>query len=177
MSSFSCRFFFLTLSLSGFWTSRGHKCCPFTSPVLAFHFYCHRVQQSHCSSIFHRVLLTHALTLSASQFVHKKKSPRIYTSIHSGGFELPKLTYTRLEDSLIRHWGDRLSYPLLSLEWPHQRTKDKALALSSMSEKVGTRCRSPSYERFLEGCSSSFLRLAEHLTVLRAWCKQHLPGW
>ena len=28
-------------------------------------FIAHRVQQSHCSSIFHRVLLTHALALSA----------------------------------------------------------------------------------------------------------------
>ena len=37
----------------------------------------HRVQQSHCSSIFHRTLLTHALALSAGQFVHKKKSQRI----------------------------------------------------------------------------------------------------
>ena len=37
----------------------------------------HRVQQSHCSSIVHRVLLTHALALSASQFVHKKNSQRI----------------------------------------------------------------------------------------------------
>ena len=51
------------------------------------------------------MLLTHALALSASQFVHKKKSPLIYTSMHSGGFELTKLTYTRLEDNLIRHWG------------------------------------------------------------------------
>ena len=73
-------------------------------------FIAHRVQQSHCSSIFHRVLLTHALALSASQFVRKKKSPRIYTSMHSGGFELTKLTYTRLEDILIRHRGDRLYY-------------------------------------------------------------------
>ena len=70
-------------------------------------FIAHRVRQSHCSSIFHRVLLTHALALSASQSVHKKKSPRIYTSMHSGGFELTKLTYTRLEDNLIRHRGDR----------------------------------------------------------------------
>ena len=69
----------------------------------------HRVQQSLCSSIFHRVLLTHALALSASQFVHKKKSPRIYTSMHSGGFELTKPTYTRLEDNLIRHRGDRVT--------------------------------------------------------------------
>ena len=71
-------------------------------------FIAHRVQQSHCSSIFHRVLLTHALALSASQFVHKKKSQRIYTStMHSGGFELTKLTHTRLEDNLIRHRGER----------------------------------------------------------------------
>ena len=69
-------------------------------------FVAHRVQQSRCSSIFHRVLLTHALALSASQFVHKKKAPRIYTSMHSGGFELTQLTYTRLEDNLIRHRGD-----------------------------------------------------------------------
>ena len=70
-------------------------------------FIAHRVQHSHCSSIFHRVLLTHALALSASQFVHKKKSPLIHTSMHSGGFELTRLTYTRLEDNLIRHRGDR----------------------------------------------------------------------
>ena len=47
----------------------------------------HRVQQSHCLSLFCRVLLTHALALFASQFVHEKKSPRIYTSMHFGGFE------------------------------------------------------------------------------------------
>ena len=70
-------------------------------------FIAHRVQQSHWSSIFHRVLLTHAPALSASQFVHKKKSPRICTSTHSGEFELTKLTYTRLEDNLIRHRGHR----------------------------------------------------------------------
>ena len=29
--------------------------------------------------------------------------------MHSGGFELTKLTYTRLEDNLIRQRGDRLS--------------------------------------------------------------------
>ena len=56
------------------------------------------------------MLLTHALALSASQFVHKKKSQRIYTSMHSAGLELTKLTYTRLEDNLIRHRGDRFKY-------------------------------------------------------------------
>ena len=48
-------------------------------------FIAHRVQQSHCSSIFHRVLLTHALALSASQIVHKKKSQRIDTSEYALG--------------------------------------------------------------------------------------------
>ena len=71
-------------------------------------FVAHRVQQSRCSSIFHRVLLTHALALFASQFVHEKKSQRIYTSMHSAGLELTKLAYTRPEDNLIRHRGDRL---------------------------------------------------------------------
>ena len=70
-------------------------------------FIAHRVQQSHCSSISHRVLPTHALALSASQLVRKKKSQRICTSMHSAGLELTKLTYTRLEDNLIRHRGDR----------------------------------------------------------------------
>ena len=75
-------------------------------------FIAHRVQQSHCSSIVHRVLLTHALALSACQFVHNKKSQRFFTSMHSAGLELTKLTYTRLEDNLIRHRGDRLLYPI-----------------------------------------------------------------
>ena len=32
-------FFPLTLLLSSFWTSRGHRCRPFSQPVLAFNFY------------------------------------------------------------------------------------------------------------------------------------------
>ena len=32
--------------------------------------------------------------------------------MHSGGFELTKLTYTRLEDNVIRHRGDRWTYIL-----------------------------------------------------------------
>ena len=70
-------------------------------------FIAHRVQQSHCSSIFHRVLLAHALAISASHFVRKKQSKQILTSMHSAGLVLTKLTYTRLEDNLIRHRGDR----------------------------------------------------------------------
>ena len=48
-------------------------------------FFAHRVQQSHCSSIVHRVLLTHPLALSASQFVHKKKSQRFLYEYALGG--------------------------------------------------------------------------------------------
>ena len=99
--------FFFTLLLSSFWTSHGHRCRAFSPQVHAFNLIAHRVQQSHCSSIFHRVLLTHAFALSAGHFVHKKKSLRIYTSMHSGGLELTKVTYTRFEDTLIRHRGDR----------------------------------------------------------------------
>ena len=61
--------------------------------------------------LFIECCLTRALALSPSQFVHKKKSRRIYTSTHSAGLELTKLTYTRLEDNLIRHRGDRSHYP------------------------------------------------------------------
>ena len=77
-------------------------------------FIAHRVQQSRCSLIWHREWLTHALAFSASQFVHKKESPRIYTSMHSGGFKLTKLPYARLEDNLIRHRGDRLDH---GIDW------------------------------------------------------------
>ena len=49
------------------------------------------------------IIITHAFALSVSQFVHKKKSVRIYTStsMHSGGLELTKLTYSRHEDNLL----------------------------------------------------------------------------
>ena len=103
-------FFFLSLHTSTFqlldkpWSQVSSLLPPRFLPSI---FIAHRVQQSHCSSIFHRALLTHALALSASQLVHKKKSQRIYASMHSAGLELTKLTYTRLEDNLIRHRGDR----------------------------------------------------------------------
>ena len=39
------------------------------------------------------MLQTRAFSLSASQFVHKKKHPRIYTNMQSGGLELTKCMY------------------------------------------------------------------------------------
>ena len=37
----------------------------------------------------------------------RKSSNEFIRFLHAGGFELTKLTYIRLEDNLIRHWGDR----------------------------------------------------------------------
>ena len=91
-------------------------------------FNAHRVEQYNCSSIFHRGLLPHALALSASQFVHKKKSLRIYTTMHSRGLELPKLTYTRLEDNLIRHLGYR--YGHRRRRYSEKRTDQAAMLLN-----------------------------------------------
>ena len=39
------------------------------------------------------MVLIHALALFASQILHKKKSPRIYTKMHSAGLELTKLSF------------------------------------------------------------------------------------
>ena len=106
-----CFFFFFFLFSHFYFPASGQAVVTGVVPspprFLPSIFIAHRVQQSHCSSIFRRVLLTYALALSASQFVYKKKSRRIYTSMHSAGLELTKLTYTRLEDNLIRHRGDR----------------------------------------------------------------------
>ena len=53
---------------------------------------------------FHRMLLTtHALALSASQFVHKKRSVRIDTNTHSDGLELTRSTYSRHEEDNMLH--------------------------------------------------------------------------
>ena len=117
-------FFFCTLSLPASGQAVVTGVIPSPPRFLPSIFIAHRVQQSHCSSIFHRTLLTHALALSASQFVHKKKSQRIYTSMHSAGLELTKLTYTRLEDSLIRPRGDRLPlYVCMTHREPHSTAR------------------------------------------------------
>ena len=78
-------------------------------PGSCLHFFiAHRVQQSHCSSIFHLVvLLTHTLAFYASQFVRKKTPHEFIRVCTRRGSK--KLTHTRLEDNLIRHRGDRLN--------------------------------------------------------------------
>ena len=69
LNSYNRRF----LPSATFWTSRGHRCRPFPPPVRAFNF--HRAQGSAFPQLvdFHRMLLTHALALSADQFLCKKK--------------------------------------------------------------------------------------------------------
>ena len=107
-SLFFLFFSFCTLSLSSFWTSRGHRCHPFSSTVLAFNFY-----RAWGSAIPLLVDCSSSVANSRSRAFRKSICPqekvlqRIYTSMHSAGLELTKLTYTRLEDNLIHHRGDR----------------------------------------------------------------------
>ena len=58
-------------------------------------------------------------------------------------------------------------------------SENKVVLIGAVIHKQESRhkVQRPSYERFLEGCSSPFMRLAEHVTARRAWCKQCLPGW
>ena len=101
-------FFFFTLLHSSFWTSRGHRCRPFSPPVLASKFY--RAQGSGVPLL---VDLSSSIANPSSRAICKsicaqEKVP-MYTSRHSGALELTKLAYTWLEDNLIRHRGDRLN--------------------------------------------------------------------
>ena len=77
---------FLTLLLSSFWTSRGHRCRPFSPPVLAFNFYRARGSAIPLLVDFSSsVLPTRALALSRSQIVHKKKVQTILCGYALGG--------------------------------------------------------------------------------------------
>ena len=67
-------FFFAHLYFPATGQAVGTGVVPSSPRFLSSFFIADRVQQSHCLSIFHRVLLTHALAFSASQFV-RKKSP------------------------------------------------------------------------------------------------------
>ena len=80
--SYLCSYYFeIPLLFSSFWTSRGHRCRPLPPLLLPSIFIAHRFQQSHCSSMFHRVLLTHALGLSASKSTCKQENVRPYEFI------------------------------------------------------------------------------------------------
>ena len=104
-------FFFTPSTFSSFWTRRGHRFRPFSTPVLAFNFY--RVQGSATPllddfSSMESVAKNSSRSLAFRMlFCAQEKSQRIYTRMHSMGLELTKLTSTRLEGNLIRDRGDR----------------------------------------------------------------------
>ena len=128
---------------------------PSSPRFLASIFMAHRVKQAHCSSIFHGVLLSHALALSASQLGHKKKSQRLCTSLHTAGLELTKLTYNRLEDNLIRHrddrWHMRLDEPLFSSHAETYNLEDHAFMGGSLPCRQPAGCRGDLPERLSSG--------------------------
>ena len=81
--------FFLFLYTSTFFPASGQAVVTGVVPsprfLLTFNFYRAYIgfsNQSHCSSIFHRVLLTHALAFSASQFVHKHARKKLPTNVY-----------------------------------------------------------------------------------------------
>ena len=70
-------------------------------------FIAHRVQQSRCSSIFNECC---CLTLSRfrKSICAQQKVPTNLYEYAVGGIRTHELTYSRLEDNLIRHRGDRI---------------------------------------------------------------------
>ena len=64
--------------------------------------------------------------------------------------------------------GTYIVLPLLPLKLPTPEIKSNHRSCHSYA--------SPPQNRFFVGCSSPFVRLTRHLTALRAWCKQYLPG-
>ena len=84
---------FSTLLLSNFWTSRGHRCRPSPPPCTCLQFLS-RIGSAIALLVDNSSSVANSSSrASASQFVHKKKFLRIYTSMHSGGLELTKLIY------------------------------------------------------------------------------------
>ena len=63
-----------------------------------------------------------------------------------------------------------------TLEVATPENKSASSKPSSICKKFRATCRSPPHKWFLEGCSSPFMLLAEHLTALRVWCTRCLPG-
>ena len=74
-------------------------------------FIAHRVQQSHCSSYFSSsVANSRSRAFRKSICAQEQVPTNFYEYALGGARTLTKLTYTRLEDNLIRHRGDRWYY-------------------------------------------------------------------
>ena len=92
-------------------------------------FIAHRVQQSHRSSTFHRVLLTHSRSRAFRKSICAQE--KVITNVYEyalGGIRThePHLDYnTGLEgNNLIRHRGDRLHYKGMTQPAPVKRHED-----------------------------------------------------
>ena len=97
--------FFLTLSLSSVWTSCVHRCRLFFPPALAFNFIAHRVQQSHRSSIFHRVIANTRSRAFRKSVCAQKKVPKNLYEYAPGG--------ARTLDTDLNKWpipGSRITW-------------------------------------------------------------------
>ena len=112
--------------------------------------------------------------VSSGETQHKKSNK----CLHAGCQCIVYVTIMTPPPFPVHPRSSYIVIPIRCCLWSgHTRKQSNSLALLSISKKVGTRwCRSSSYKRFLEGCSSPFMRLVEHLTALRAWRKQCLPN-
>ena len=107
-------------------------------------FIAHRIQQSHCSSIFHRVLLTRRCRARyASQFVHKKKYLPVTRKGYGGGGVLLQ----------IRNAPEHVLATSIELETPKKNS-----LLEMCIFHVSTRC-----SRDLSAGKRCGMMLLEHL--------------
>ena len=97
----------------------------------------HRVQHSHCSSIFIEILQTHVLALSADDFLTKKNSVRVWHSV-------------RIEPTKLIIVGTRTTYQATgdAVYWSHmvgRKTPDGLLYLRLLGlvSEGGIRCAIP----------------------------------
>ena len=107
---FVCLFYFIlhVLVVASFWISGCYGCRPFSPQVLACNFYRAWGSAIPLPDHFSSIVTDSRSRASCKSILHKKMSLRMYASVHSGELVLTKLTYTRLEDNLIRHRGDSI---------------------------------------------------------------------
>ena len=98
-----------------------------------------------------------------------RRSRRAHVPIHH-----PRQRYCCSLDSFsIRSW---YWLPLAPSAFALEGVSLAPFQLTNSFDAVMHVQESPPHKRLVVGCGSPFMRLAEHLTVLRAWCKQCGPG-
>ena len=122
-------YFLGSLLLSSFWTICGLTCCPFSPPVRPFSFlsrigFSIPIARRSSSTAANRLLLTHAVAISESQYVHKNIFLRICTSMHSGVDELTQLIYI----STANHGSTAMASTTTRRGKPHRSSTARPLA-------------------------------------------------